>query len=287
MVHMSRTYLTEKQMPHSFWYYAIKHSARMMNMIPGKYRNRLASPFMFVHGVHPDQRTWLPLFLICYFHHEKYSYAQCSTNQAHTLDGIMIGCSPSSNAILVYNPCNQRYYKPATKLIHIAYLLQFIPQSFTTAAYSFPFIVVTSPPSVNLIPPVLELKNQAQVMTTLLGLALLWTFHWIQPLPHITSSNLMRALKNWFLHSKCPLSFPTHMTQNPIHPTFSLLSYISTLKLHSNTKASFTKGISQNLLKGHIAPATNCMSTRSTPIGVFHYPTFHLIDTICALMEFS
>ena len=35
MVHMSRAYLTEKQMPRSFWYYAVKHSARMMNMIPG------------------------------------------------------------------------------------------------------------------------------------------------------------------------------------------------------------------------------------------------------------
>jgi hypothetical protein len=35
MVHTSCTYLTKKQMPYSFWYYAIKYSARMMNMIPG------------------------------------------------------------------------------------------------------------------------------------------------------------------------------------------------------------------------------------------------------------
>jgi hypothetical protein len=35
MVHMSRAYLTEKQMSRSFWYYAVKHSAWMMNMIPG------------------------------------------------------------------------------------------------------------------------------------------------------------------------------------------------------------------------------------------------------------
>jgi hypothetical protein len=57
MVHMSRAYLTEKQMPHSFWYQAIKHFARMMNMIPGKYHNKPTSPFMSVHGVCPDQRT--------------------------------------------------------------------------------------------------------------------------------------------------------------------------------------------------------------------------------------
>ena len=28
------------------------------------------------------------------------------------MDGIVLGCSPTSNAILVYNPCNQRYYEP-------------------------------------------------------------------------------------------------------------------------------------------------------------------------------
>ena len=51
MVHMSRAYLTEKQMPRTFWYYAVNHAARMMNMIPGRYMGQLASPFMLVHGV--------------------------------------------------------------------------------------------------------------------------------------------------------------------------------------------------------------------------------------------
>ena len=109
---MSRAYLTEKQMPWTFWYYTIKHSVRMMNMIPGKYRGKLASPFMLVHGVYPDPRTWLPLFLVCYFHHEKDSNASRSKLQAHTMDGIILGRSPTSNAILVYNPRNQRYYEP-------------------------------------------------------------------------------------------------------------------------------------------------------------------------------
>jgi hypothetical protein len=109
MVHMSRAYLTEKQMPRSFWYFALKHSAQMMNMIPGKYRGKLASPFMLVYGVHPDQRTWIPLFSLCYFHHKKDSDASRSKNKALMLDGIVIGRSQTSNAILVYNPCNQQY----------------------------------------------------------------------------------------------------------------------------------------------------------------------------------
>jgi hypothetical protein len=109
---MSHAYLMEKQMPHTFWYFAVKHSARMMNMIPSKYKGKLASPFMLVHGVCPDPRTWFPFFLLCYFHHEKESNASHSKNQAHTLDGIVIGRSSTPNTILVYDPRNQRYYKP-------------------------------------------------------------------------------------------------------------------------------------------------------------------------------
>ncbi len=91
MLHMLRAYLMEKQMPRMFWYFAIKHSARMMNMIPSKYTGKLASPFILVHGVRPDPRTWLPLFSLCYFHHNKDNNAPRSKNQAHTLDGIVIG----------------------------------------------------------------------------------------------------------------------------------------------------------------------------------------------------
>jgi hypothetical protein len=111
-MHMSQTYLTEKQMPCTFWYFAIKHAARMMNMIQGKYQGKVASPFMLVHGVHLDPRTWLSIFLLCYLHHKKDSNALHSKSQAHTLDGIVIRQSSTSNAILVYNPQNQRYYKP-------------------------------------------------------------------------------------------------------------------------------------------------------------------------------
>ncbi len=81
-------------------------------MIPGKYGTTLASPFMLAHVMHPDPRTWLPLFSVCYVHHTKDSNASRSKSQAHTMDGIVLGCSPTSNAILVYNPRNQRYCEP-------------------------------------------------------------------------------------------------------------------------------------------------------------------------------
>jgi hypothetical protein len=46
MVHMARAYMTEKQMTCNFWFYAISHTAWMMNAIPGKYKNCLVLPFL-------------------------------------------------------------------------------------------------------------------------------------------------------------------------------------------------------------------------------------------------
>jgi hypothetical protein len=150
MVHMSRAYLTEKQMPQTFWYYDIKHSARMMNMIPGNYRGKLASPFMLVHGARPDPRTWLPLFLLCYFHHEKDSNASRSKLQAHTL-------VPSSSADLL--PLTQYYSttqeinvamnRTATELIPIASHPWCIRPYNTMEDSLSPFIATTSQASVN------------------------------------------------------------------------------------------------------------------------------------------
>ncbi len=68
-MHISCASLTEKQIPQSFWYLAIKHAAKTMNVIPGKYKWKLALPFMLVHGVRPDQQAWLPIFSLCYFLH--------------------------------------------------------------------------------------------------------------------------------------------------------------------------------------------------------------------------
>jgi hypothetical protein len=111
MVHMTHDYLTEKQMPWMFWFFAITHAAQMMNAIPCKVHGHLASPFLLVHGVGHNERMWIPLFLLCFFHHDKDGTIKRSKHQAHTMDGIVIGCSPTSNALMVYNPPNMQYYE--------------------------------------------------------------------------------------------------------------------------------------------------------------------------------
>jgi hypothetical protein len=69
------------------------------------------------------------IFTLCYFHHKNDSNASHSKNQAHTLDGIIIGRDPTSTAILVYNPCNEKYYKP---------------DSYRIDPYRLPFLVYSN-----------------------------------------------------------------------------------------------------------------------------------------------
>jgi hypothetical protein len=71
MVHMARACLTKKQMPCSYCFFAITHTARMTNAIPSMFGDCLALPFLLVHGVSHDEWAWIPLFLLCYFHHKK------------------------------------------------------------------------------------------------------------------------------------------------------------------------------------------------------------------------
>jgi hypothetical protein len=68
-------------------------------------------PFFLVHGVGHNEHTWIPLFLLCYFHHEKDGDETQSKHMAHTMGGIIVGHSPMSNALMVFNPWNGQYYE--------------------------------------------------------------------------------------------------------------------------------------------------------------------------------
>jgi hypothetical protein len=122
MVHMVHADLTEKQMPHQFWYYAIAHTACIMIALLVKIHGRLASPFLLVHGVGHNPQAWVLILSLCYFHHEKDRDITRSHNQAHTMDGIIVGHSSTSNAIMAYNPRNKKYYKPDSYHINMYHL---------------------------------------------------------------------------------------------------------------------------------------------------------------------
>jgi hypothetical protein len=109
MVHIAPAYLTKKQMPCTFWFYSITHAARMMNAIPGKHSGCLAFSFLLTDGVGHDERTWVPLFLLAYLHHKKDGNVKRSKHQAHTMDGIIISCSPTSSETLLWIGLNWKH----------------------------------------------------------------------------------------------------------------------------------------------------------------------------------
>jgi hypothetical protein len=83
-------------MPCAFWFFAITHSARMI----GKYSGWLASLFLLVHSVGHDKRTWVALFSLAYFYHKRDGGVQRLKHQAHTMEGMVIDRSPTSNALM-------------------------------------------------------------------------------------------------------------------------------------------------------------------------------------------
>ena len=158
-----------------------------MNMIPGKYTNKLTSPFMLVHGVCLNSRTWVPIFSICYFHHEKDSNTSRSKSQAHTMDGIVmlsvdllllmpsLYTTPRISSITNLKPTNTTY---------TAFHCQFIPQSSKTVVSLFLSPVMTTRPSANHIP--LVHRSSTPPLDKVL-LALSWT-SLSTPLLHLNTS---------------------------------------------------------------------------------------------------
>ncbi len=268
---MSRAYLTEKQMPRTCWYFTIKHSARIMNMIPGKYRGKLASPFMLIHGVCPDPRTWLSLFLLCYFHHDKDTDAPSSNNQAHTLDGIVIRQSSTLNALLVYNPQNQQYYEPDSYRLNSYHLPSLV---YPSIVYNGGLFVSlhrdgSIPASKPYPPGTRVIKTDPDTNVTLSGTVMdipinpTTTPHYLIQFDNSTTSSIPA--------SKCnPLSLSPPLICWKAHTSY-LPSSIWIRKSHLNMKDGITRVSKHNHRMGFTALAINPTLTRSIQTRAFHF----------------
>jgi transposase InsO family protein len=54
---MARSYITDMQMPRTYWYWAIRHAVHVMNYFPCHVNGLSTTPFELVYGVKPDLRT--------------------------------------------------------------------------------------------------------------------------------------------------------------------------------------------------------------------------------------
>ena len=107
---MARAYINDKQMPKSFWYWAIKHASKIQNIFPIKHDNQFTTPYELVFKTKPDYCQLIRLFSTVYFTHTKDNTKLRTNVQAHSLAGIAVGWSDTANGLLVYNPVSKELY---------------------------------------------------------------------------------------------------------------------------------------------------------------------------------
>jgi hypothetical protein len=214
---------------------------------------------MLAHGVRPDQRTRLPIFSLCNFHHEKDINAQLSKNQAHTLDGIIVGHSPTSNAILVYNPWNQRYYEPDIykidpyQLPSLVYLTIVYDGGLFVSLHhgDVPIISEPYPPGTRIEEP--SSSNNSICSSTIMDI----------PLDPTRSPQYLILFDNGSTKSvpardmSSIIPKPHTNASNSDCHTFFLRSFASTLKISSTMRDSITKVFLPNHPMGSTPSATN------------------------------
>ena len=57
LIQMARSFITEKQVGRKFWYFAVRHTAMMLNQVPGQLVLKLAMLFELVHNEKLDSKT--------------------------------------------------------------------------------------------------------------------------------------------------------------------------------------------------------------------------------------
>ncbi|KAL7536699.1 hypothetical protein ACHAWF_005539 [Thalassiosira exigua] len=245
MAHMSRANLTKKQMPRKYWFPAIKHVARMMNMIPGKFRDRLASPFMLVHGVRPDQWMWTPTFSVCYFHHKKDGGDTRTHTQAHTLDGVIVGWPPTSNAVFISTTLGPNNTTDLTPIASspTACLRPCTPPSRTTVVSSVHRSKTTTRRWRSRIPRAPAWRRWIPPRACSVRVPS-WTFPWIPRSPPITLLRLTTAPPAWsWLYTWRPSSQSClSLMRRTRSPLLCLRSSATTPASPTSTTASITRG---------------------------------------------
>ncbi len=110
LVHMARRYMTDKQMPRNYWFWAIRHANRVSNLFPLKCNDVITTSFELVYGVKPDYRQLFRLFSTAYLSHSKDNTHQRTTTEPHSLQGIAVGYSDRANGMEIYNPNSKQLY---------------------------------------------------------------------------------------------------------------------------------------------------------------------------------
>ena len=107
---MARAFITDKQMPKSYWYWAIKHANQVMNTFPIVLNKQLTTPMEVATGTKPDLRQLFSLFSTAFFSKLEDSTTKRTNMQSHTMQGIAVGWCEKANGMNIYNPLTKQLY---------------------------------------------------------------------------------------------------------------------------------------------------------------------------------
>ena len=110
LMNMSRSYLSNKLIPRTYWWWAMRHASQVINMFPCTVNNLKTPPLELVYGVKPDYSVLLPLFSTAYFKHDRDSDRARDGSESKVLQAILLGRAFQSDGYLLYSPYTKEFY---------------------------------------------------------------------------------------------------------------------------------------------------------------------------------
>ena len=110
LMNMARSFLSNKKIPRSFWWWAIRHSCQIINYFPCTVEGSKTSPLELVFGVKPDFSTLLPIFSTTYFRHKTDRTRIRDGTEAKVLQAILLGRAEEADGHLLYSPYTKEFY---------------------------------------------------------------------------------------------------------------------------------------------------------------------------------
>jgi hypothetical protein len=256
----------------------------------------VGSPFLLAHGLGHNECTWFPLFLVCYFHHERDGDIPHSHNQSHTMDGIAIGSLPTLNALLVYNPQTKHYYEPGSYHLNPYWLPSSVYPNLKYNGGLFCSLYCDKNPPVEEPFPLgtrverLDWTTNIILAGTVMGMIPLSTDSSGSQVYHFFDNGTSASIPLDEKPSLIPLPpvlvlAPEDSSQDPIHLSF-LPSYLSTVELRMNTMVLTTKGFLLANLAGPTVLVLRHTSRRRWRIGASTFPIYLLRGWISAQRGF-
>ncbi len=89
---MARAFITDMQMPRTYWYWALRQSVQVSNYIPCTVEGISTTPHVLVYGVKPDIRILFRMFSVGFFKHlrDGQNY-RSGISESKSMQGIALG----------------------------------------------------------------------------------------------------------------------------------------------------------------------------------------------------